>query len=167
MSRIKVTDYQLMTCIFAETLAQLPNRNIQRYVGGRISMTSDRYALQSTRLLSVVRTRLNCDLSDSHLLKRLRQLVDLRLIASDEQPHMAESARTFYYWLPESITSPVLARCRQVLAECGVPDEKNPATLGGAVALASSVAEQLLQEFTLVKLRGVYCAIRTAENAAA
>lgn len=147
----KVTDDELMQAIFRLTLRQLPSRNIQRYVGARAALMHDRYfgIFRTTKLLASNRAGLNVNLKPAHLLSRLRELVDGQHLHSDEQRHLAEPGRTFYYWLPDVLMRPAIERCRTILVDCGFPSCGRPVLMSETDTLAESVARQLADEFTL------------------
>lgn len=148
---MKVTDDALLQAVFRQTLKNLPHCAIQRYVGSRVSLADDRQFRSAIRLLAANRKYLQCGLSDSRCLIRLRQLVDSGYLQSDEVRHLAEPGRTFWYWLPELAMKSVWVRARAILADCGLPDSRTPVLMPTAESLADSVAEQLAEEFRLVR----------------
>ncbi|HHA1396884.1 TPA: hypothetical protein ACOEOW_003862 [Enterobacter hormaechei subsp. xiangfangensis] len=148
---MKITDDFMMRAIFRQTLQRIPHRAIQRFVGGRVSMADDAQFTSAVRLLAANRKSLGCGLADSQSLVRLRALVDMHYLSSDEKRQLAEPGRTFWYWLPESLTRPVWLRAREILGHCGLDYQREPVLMPSADVLADSVAAHLAEEFDIYR----------------
>jgi hypothetical protein len=147
---MKVTDDALMHAIFCQTIKYLPYRAIQRYVGERVSMASEDHFPRAIRQLAANRKHLQCGLGESQSLTRLRALVDMQHLRSDEIHSRAEPGRTFWYWLPENIMRPVWERTREIMTHCGMPEAHSPRLMPKSDSLVESISYQLAEEFALV-----------------
>ncbi|QCR38761.1 hypothetical protein [Nissabacter sp. SGAir0207] len=148
---MKVSDNEMMQAIFIATLREMPYRTIEKSLGDRYALQPDKplNLRRSVMQLATMRHRLNIDLSVGHSLKRIRSLVETDALHSDEgASHPRANGQTFYFWLPMERMRIVWLRCRQLLYICGI-DEKPKTILASIESLASSVSDQLLEEFAL------------------
>ncbi|PLR29202.1 hypothetical protein CYR55_22930 [Chimaeribacter californicus] len=154
---MKVSDDSLMQAIFSATLEDMPARAVIPCIGGAYSLDCDTplNLRRSVMQLANRRHHLNSSLGESQSLARIRALVDMDALHSDEDRARREPGRTFYYWIPVETMRPVWERCRQLLSDCGITETAIRPYPSNFATLASSVSHQLVEEFSLQHRRHI------------
>ena len=142
--KVKTTDDEIISSIWASVAKQLPYHATHNYFGNRrgLAPKDDFWMRSSTKVCTAfMSARIETNIGKGQLMARVKRLVDSGRLKSEKRV----KGSSFWFWLPDSINRPAFNLTQDLLVAGGVTEE--PVCAKDFDQLAGGITLILINQF--------------------